>query len=291
VYCGTELFHWSSFEGLMTELDMIDDSRLHQHPSAIPIKASDACRLHCERNLWHDLPISGKGLELYELLNAHQNAECTDIRDRLFGLLGLTASTGTASPIAVNYLLSVRELYTQTLKHINHKFSTAHGKQLDRAELKKHATFLQRLFKLDYVDNLVEEEVNKIMPPVQTRSRVSQVDRAWESASNMRGLGQTARTLRELLESRPNRSTIHDPAVTSSENNFNTLRIVADPDVSIISDQDEFLSNRLPVQIGSSEQAGKSEESRTEDIISKPKSSVSTTTSEDRRHEGPSTIP
>jgi hypothetical protein len=127
-------------------------------------------RLHSQRNLWKDLPSQERRLELCELLEAHHDAECTDIRDRLFGLLSLSSLPGTTPAIVADYSISVRELYTQTLNYLYRTYSLNAGQSLSTSQLRKHAVLLQQIFKLDHMESIVEEEINKIRPQTNSLS-------------------------------------------------------------------------------------------------------------------------
>lgn len=151
-------------EALSTELDQIDDTRIHQHPLALRIKASDAMKLYSQRTLWKNLP-SDQGLELQELLTAHHDAQCTDVRDRVFGLLSLAFFPDYTLSIQADYSLSVREVYTQTLNYCSDRYFYSAHQWLNASQLRKHAIQLQQVFKLDHLDSLVEEELIKILAP------------------------------------------------------------------------------------------------------------------------------
>jgi hypothetical protein len=172
-YCGRTQFPWSSLKALVTELNHIEDTRVFQHPLATAIKASDAVRLYNQRNLWSRLPdrqsTFSSEFELFELLEAHRDAECTDIRDRVFGVLGPTSGSCSSTdrtliPIAADYSLSAMVLYANVVGHYYITRRRCSSNLLVRAsELKEYGLMLQKVFKLDHLDELVYEVVYKTL--------------------------------------------------------------------------------------------------------------------------------
>jgi len=131
------------------------------------IRASDAMKLRSQRNLWKALPPPGKKLELYELLEAHYDAESTDVRDRVFGLLGLTSSPDMTAPLKADYKLSVRDLYTKTLTYINDRLASK-PEGSDYVMLKKYAVLLQKILKLDHLEELATQEIYRLPNPIKS---------------------------------------------------------------------------------------------------------------------------
>lgn len=179
-------FQWSSFEALSTELNQIDDTRIHHHSLAVQIEASDAMKLLYQRNLRRKGSL--RGLDLHKLLETHHDAECTDIRDRIYGLLGLASFPANAPSMTADYSVPVRTLYTLTLQHFNDNYFFSVGRVPSIITLQKYAALLQRMFKLDHIDSLVTEELCKICPPraqAGSRNPSSNLKGDWTELSDL----------------------------------------------------------------------------------------------------------
>jgi hypothetical protein len=161
VLCGSKEIPWSCIEFLSAELDEIEESRIYHHPFAASIRGSDAIKLCHQRQSWKKLSPSERSLELWKLLEAHNDIECTDIRDRIFGFLGLIPSTNmpSSSLIAADYSISVLELFRRTVNYFSTHlpYTDEHGSNI--SQLRNYAYLLQSILKLNHLKELVEEEL------------------------------------------------------------------------------------------------------------------------------------
>lgn len=163
VLCGTVKFDWSALEALSSELDLLGDTWISHQSLALQIEASGAMKILHQRNLRKKCSL--RGLDLHELLATHHDAECSDVRDRVYGLLGLASFPANAPLIAADYSISVRILYTQTLQHYKINYAVSEARLPHLSVLRQYAILLQQTFKLDHLDWLVEEELCKMASP------------------------------------------------------------------------------------------------------------------------------
>jgi hypothetical protein len=161
VLCGSKEFPWSCIESLSAELDEIEESRIYHHPFAASVRESDAIKLYHQRRSWTKLPPSERSIELWKLLEAHNDIECTDIRDRIFGFLGLIPSTNIPSSpsFVADYSISALELFKYTVNYFSSHlpYTAEHGSNI--SQLRNYAYLLQSILKLNHLKELVEEEL------------------------------------------------------------------------------------------------------------------------------------
>jgi hypothetical protein len=149
---------------MSAELNQIEDARIHHHPQASQIKSSDAMRLQFQRELWNKLPLSDRRFELYDLLEAHHDAECTDIRDRIFGLLSLTYMPDMRPAFPADYSMSVVELYFQALRYFENRLSFPVSCRSNGSSptVRKYTILLLQTLKLDHREDLIVQETNRL---------------------------------------------------------------------------------------------------------------------------------
>jgi len=145
VYCGSRRFSWSSLEALASELGENDRAKICWRVGCHTIRTSDGMKLHLERTLWNELPSLDRRLDLRELLKAHRDAECTDLRDRVFGLLSLASSGTKQISFKADYSIPVEALYIKILDFLHE--GTAW--RWNQVQIEKDSTLLRTIFKLD----------------------------------------------------------------------------------------------------------------------------------------------
>jgi len=107
--CGSETCKWE-------ELDNVPASCVEDHGLA-----ASPCILAIKRRMaWREMPASDRGL--YFLLGAFdspQRIQCTDPRDRVFGLLGLTdgSEKGTMGLLHADYRMSKKRIFFSVILH------------------------------------------------------------------------------------------------------------------------------------------------------------------------------
>ena len=109
---------------------------------------------------------SDKRLELQELLETHQNTECTDIRDKVFGFLGLTSAPGQPPIFLADYSKSVNEVYDQTLRYLYLCSRGSDGRLLNPSLFRKFAVLLQHSLKLSHLEDLAEDKITRILAEI-----------------------------------------------------------------------------------------------------------------------------
>lgn len=150
-------------EGFYKAINEIEDSRIHHHRLALQIQSSFAMRLCFQKQVWDNLPSTDRRLELFDLMAANHDFECTDIRDRVFGFLGLTLSRDDSDSLMPDYSISVDELYSRTLRYFNNRLEHSGSILAEGYELRKHAHLLRRILKLNRAESLVDKEVNLLL--------------------------------------------------------------------------------------------------------------------------------
>jgi hypothetical protein len=110
------------------------------------VHQSDASSIIRQRTSWHrDPKLTGFGV--IELLHAHKYKECTDSRDRIYGLLSLAKETQIKLlNITADYSNSTSDIYRQILKAYCDVYRP------DRAEVESLANALYDIFQFSQSD-------------------------------------------------------------------------------------------------------------------------------------------
>ncbi|PMD32213.1 HET-domain-containing protein, partial [Hyaloscypha variabilis F] len=107
VLCGKKSFEWKMLESLYGKLKTLElGSWLLHHDSAAGILSSSASVMVWQRAHWRH-PETPKP-HLNTLLEVFQDWQCSDIRDKVYGLLGMVDEE---TAVVVDYSKSVVELY------------------------------------------------------------------------------------------------------------------------------------------------------------------------------------
>lgn len=121
-------------------------------PFAAAVNSSDAVKIIHQRLLWDTLP-DLRGFSLSDLLITFKDMESTDIRDKVYGLLGLVDDDELQSlGFFADYSKSRIELYASMLRSIQGHHHLQ-GKEFD-----KFASLLQHILRLSSSEMLVEIE-------------------------------------------------------------------------------------------------------------------------------------
>ena len=123
VLCGQRSFNLSCLNNLFERLnEILADGRIEHHPHANAILDSDASRITQQKYAWRSLQSESRlGFSLKHLLETYHDMECTDIRDKVYSLLGLVH---TKDPMAMSmtvqadYSKSTAELYMEVLHSV-----------------------------------------------------------------------------------------------------------------------------------------------------------------------------
>ncbi|KAF2995187.1 hypothetical protein E8E14_004255 [Neopestalotiopsis sp. 37M] len=115
VWCGTQKFDWSDIEALYLKLEKIENTNWFAHHELhMSIKQSAAATMAWQRAHWRhpDTPAP----RLSRLIEIFRDWHCTDIRDKVFALVGMAT---TESAIIPDYALSTREVYLAVMGRVS----------------------------------------------------------------------------------------------------------------------------------------------------------------------------
>lgn len=112
VWCGDQSADWTAFDNLYCTLKTLDDmgwSTHHRH--AIAVLQSSALTMVWQRAHWRhpETPVP----TLQTLVEVFQEWKCSDLRDKVYALVGI-AATGTA--VLPDYSRSARQIYFDVIK-------------------------------------------------------------------------------------------------------------------------------------------------------------------------------
>jgi hypothetical protein len=111
VLCGTKSFDWANFENLYLNLKTLEDTGWFAHHAfAIAMLQSSAGMMLWQRAHWQhpQTPIP----DLLTLIEIFREWQCTDLRDKVFALVGMANSKTAITP---NYSQSAFEVYCEVL--------------------------------------------------------------------------------------------------------------------------------------------------------------------------------
>ncbi|PWY84033.1 TPR-like protein [Aspergillus eucalypticola CBS 122712] len=106
LYCGTKSFSWHQLASLRQEIK----THVVYHDSLGISKCTGSVMI-AQKMLWDSLPQNDQHLPLSDLLMTYGRHKSSDIRDRVYALLGLTSENS----VQANYNLSVEDIYIDVL--------------------------------------------------------------------------------------------------------------------------------------------------------------------------------
>jgi len=117
VLCGKKSFEWNSFESLYGKLKILElRSWIFHHEYAAAILYSPASVMIWQRAHWRHPETPTPCLKT--LVEVFEDWQCSDVRDKIYGLLGLV---GQDTEVVVDYSKSAEEFYdelrTRELRH------------------------------------------------------------------------------------------------------------------------------------------------------------------------------
>lgn len=112
VWCGDQVADWTAFDNLYRTLKTLDEmgwSAHHRH--AIPVLQSSALTMVWQRAHWRhpNTPMP----TLQTLIEVFQEWKCSDLRDKVYALVGLAAAETAVAP---DYSLSARQVYFDVIQ-------------------------------------------------------------------------------------------------------------------------------------------------------------------------------
>lgn len=110
IYCGSRRISWHHFEQLVNDLQAISDRGREKHtPCVSSVLNSPAIVIAKAKSAW-----DGNRQPLTALLQLYHDHEATDIRDKVYALVGLAQDD---SHIVIDYDTSVKDLLVKVLYH------------------------------------------------------------------------------------------------------------------------------------------------------------------------------
>jgi Heterokaryon incompatibility protein (HET) len=118
VLCGSEYQSWESLEKLASNMEDKDCMGLFSQEPHLP--DSPAHKIITFRSRWNTLDAKKKTLDSFIVTGRIDKAECTDPRDKVFGLLGLVDELGVKSMgiTEADYGKSEGEIYCDILRFL-----------------------------------------------------------------------------------------------------------------------------------------------------------------------------
>ncbi|KAF7531295.1 hypothetical protein G7054_g8997 [Neopestalotiopsis clavispora] len=114
VWCGTKYFDWSDIEALYLKLETIQNTHwFAHHEFFMPIKQSAATTMIWQRAHWRHPKTPPPRLS--RLIEIFRDWHCTDIRDKVFALVGMATPESTIVP---DYALTTREIYFAVMRKV-----------------------------------------------------------------------------------------------------------------------------------------------------------------------------
>ena len=110
MYCGSSTVEWKKLEQLVTDLQMISKRGREKHtPLVSAVLASPGFAVANAKTAW-----DGNLEPLTTLLQISREHEATDIRDKVYALLGLARD---GADLTVDYNMSTDDLFLEVLDH------------------------------------------------------------------------------------------------------------------------------------------------------------------------------
>ena len=117
VFCGSKSFDWECLTNIFLSLKsirLLGQFALYYHGREI--EDSEAAVLVMEKHSWDNRPqIEGNGICLSTLIERYHHSECTNILDKVYGLLGLSSD---ADYFEVDYRKSTETVYNEVLEFV-----------------------------------------------------------------------------------------------------------------------------------------------------------------------------
>ena len=107
VWCGSKSFPWRALEAIYLKLKKIEDKNwLLHHEYAEAVLSSEACTMVWQRAHWRHPQTPQPSLQV--LIEVFHDWKCTDLRDKVFALVGLADAHTAITP---DYNLPAAEVY------------------------------------------------------------------------------------------------------------------------------------------------------------------------------------
>jgi hypothetical protein len=168
-YCGAKSLQEMKLATMFEELERWGTDRESSTFLHRLVHQSDASSIIRQRTSWHQDP-KLVGFGVIELLRAHKYKECTDLRDRIYGLLSLAKETQIKLlNITADYSNSTSDIYRQILNAYCDVYRP------DRAEVESLANSLYDIFQFSPSDHWVRPFLKELSGRVRT-----EIEEDWE---------------------------------------------------------------------------------------------------------------
>ena len=122
VLCGQKSVSWQCFLTLHRQLQGAHDfGRMEHIPFAWPVFGSAAMRIISKRAAWTSVPPEARGLPIEEVLEEFADMESTEVKDKVYALLGIIQPFADGSTIAVDYSKSTAGIYREVLRLVTYQ--------------------------------------------------------------------------------------------------------------------------------------------------------------------------
>ncbi|RDL30409.1 uncharacterized protein BP5553_10287 [Venustampulla echinocandica] len=122
VLCGSGYQDWENLVRLASNMEDEDEDHINSSRTNFLLPDSPARNVITFRSRWNTLEAKKKTLDSFIVTGGIDKAECTDPRDRVFGLLGLVDELGAKSLgiTEADYEKSKEEIYCDVLRFLKH---------------------------------------------------------------------------------------------------------------------------------------------------------------------------
>jgi len=158
--CGDKSFEWRDINYIFKNLKRIANHiHVEHHRYVAAVLASPGGSIIEQKRQWNALPLEGQTFTLKHLLKQYRNQRSTEIRDKVYALLGLTNLNDpnpTKHQIYVDYSKPVEDIYRDVLQSIwsSDQFAT-------EEEILYISNILQQALRLDSASEIVQYETNR----------------------------------------------------------------------------------------------------------------------------------
>lgn len=122
VVCGTSSIDWAHLVILSSRIDDLAACKFFSDSFATDLQRSAGIRLIQERNSWSTFQRQKNGAKaLLQLLRTSSTLECSEAKDKVYGLLGLVESLSAETDgegIVVDYSRSTAAIFADTLRYL-----------------------------------------------------------------------------------------------------------------------------------------------------------------------------
>jgi hypothetical protein len=153
VFCGERSVSWSCFSMLQEHLQNIQNyGRMEHIPFAWPVFGSAALRIVSKRSAWKSLPLETIGLPIEDVLEDFADMESTELKDKVYALLGIIQPFEDGSSILIDYSKTTAAIYRDVLRNVFY-----HRENLDVLVKQRFKKLLKESLGLSAIDVMERE--------------------------------------------------------------------------------------------------------------------------------------